>query len=85
MPGDNGVEAHIAVIQAFTAMKLPENKDDLPAWTAELSYVNGELFAGKIDCPGLRPHRVPLFSGCLPPQLARDQPGYLRLNDPVRR
>lgn len=50
--GDDGVEAHVTVIQAFTAMRLPEKKrDDLPAWTAELPYVNGGLFEGKIDCP----------------------------------
>ena len=50
--GDGGVEAHVAVIQAFTAMKLPENKrDGLAAWTNELRYVNGGLFAGEIDCP----------------------------------
>jgi hypothetical protein len=50
--GDDGVEAHVAVIQAFTAMRLPENRrDDLPAWTAELRCVNGGLFEGGIDCP----------------------------------
>lgn len=50
--GDNGVEAHIAIVQAFKAMSLPEGKrGDLPAWTSELRYVNGGLFTGRIDCP----------------------------------
>ena len=40
------------MIAAFHAMNLPKDKrTTLPAWTAELEYVNGGLFAGDIDAP----------------------------------
>ncbi|AOX18685.1 class I SAM-dependent DNA methyltransferase [Kozakia baliensis] len=50
--GDKGEEADRAIIAAFRAMNLPRHKrTDLPAWTSELEYVNGGLFAGTIDAP----------------------------------
>ncbi|MBY6006662.1 N-6 DNA methylase [Salipiger bermudensis] len=50
--GDKGEEARETVISAFQAMNLPKDKRNaLPAWTAELEYVNGGLFAGTIDAP----------------------------------
>ena len=50
--GDKGEEARETIIAAFNAMNLPKDKrGDLPAWTAELEYVNGGLFAGSIDAP----------------------------------
>lgn len=50
--GDKGEEAHKAIMAAFRAMNLPKNeRTGLPAWTAELDYVNGGLFAGAIDAP----------------------------------
>ncbi|QHM92176.1 class I SAM-dependent DNA methyltransferase [Acetobacter pasteurianus] len=50
--GDKGEEAHKVIIAAFQAMNLPKHKRaGLPAWTGELEYVNGGLFAGTIDAP----------------------------------
>ncbi len=50
--GDKGEEAHGVLISAFQAMNLPKNKRaDLPAWSHDLEYVNGGLFAGTIDAP----------------------------------
>ena len=50
--GNNGEEARETIIAAFHAMNLPKDKrSDLPAWAAELEYVNGGLFAGEIDAP----------------------------------
>ena len=50
--GDKGEEAHKAIMAAFRAMNLPKNeRTGLPAWTSELDYVNGGLFAGTIDAP----------------------------------
>lgn len=49
---DKGEEAHKVLIAAFQAMNLPRHKrTGLPAWTGELDYVNGGLFAGTIDAP----------------------------------
>ncbi|WP_443477957.1 class I SAM-dependent DNA methyltransferase [Novosphingobium aerophilum] len=50
--GDKGEEARETIIAAFQAMNLPKtNREELPAWTSELEYVNGGLFAGTIDAP----------------------------------
>jgi hypothetical protein len=50
--GDKGEEARETIIAAFNAMNLPKDRrGDLPAWTGELEYVNGGLFAGTIDAP----------------------------------
>jgi len=50
--GDKGEEAHGVLISAFHAMNLPKGKRaDLPAWSHDLEYVNGGLFAGTIDAP----------------------------------
>lgn len=50
--GDKGEEARETIVAAFNAMNLPKDKrGSLPAWTAELEYVNGGLFAGTIDAP----------------------------------
>lgn len=50
--GDKGEEAHGVLISAFQAMNLPKNKRaELPAWSQDLEYVNGGLFAGTIDAP----------------------------------
>ncbi|MFT9289980.1 class I SAM-dependent DNA methyltransferase [Gluconobacter oxydans] len=50
--GDRGAEAHRVIITAFQAMNLPTHeRTGLPAWTGELDYVNGGLFAGAIDAP----------------------------------
>ncbi|MBT9385646.1 N-6 DNA methylase [Pseudooceanicola sp. CBS1P-1] len=50
--GDKGEEARETIIAAFQAMNLPKAKrEGLPAWTGELEYVNGGLFAGTIDAP----------------------------------
>lgn len=50
--GEKGQEARETIVAAFTAMNLPKNRRaTLPAWTHELEYVNGGLFAGTIDAP----------------------------------
>ncbi len=50
--GDKGEEAHSVLISAFQAMNLPKGKRaNLPAWSHDLEYVNGGLFAGTIDAP----------------------------------
>lgn len=50
--GNRGEEAREVIIAAFRAMNLPKDqRGDLPAWTRELEYVNGGLFAGSIDAP----------------------------------
>lgn len=50
--GDKGEEARETIIAAFQAMNLPKAKrEGLPAWTGELEYVKGGLFAGTIDAP----------------------------------
>jgi hypothetical protein len=50
--GDKGEEAHSVLISAFQAMNQPKNnRTDLPAWSHDLEYVNGGLFAGTIDAP----------------------------------
>tara|TARA_R100000789_G_scaffold99578_1_gene106522 strand:- start:21 stop:1919 length:1899 start_codon:yes stop_codon:yes gene_type:complete len=54
--GDKGEEARETIIAAFHAMNREKDKrEDLPAWTAELEYVNGGLFAGTIDAPRFDP------------------------------
>ncbi len=50
--GDRGEDMREVLIEAFTAMNTPRHKrDGLRAWTRELEYVNGGLFAGTIDAP----------------------------------
>lgn len=50
--GNKGEEAREVIIAAFTAMNRPKGqRGDLPAWTSDLEYVNGGLFAGAIDAP----------------------------------
>jgi len=50
--GDKGEGMREALISAFTAMNTPKpGRDALPAWTRELEYVNGGLFAGGVDAP----------------------------------
>lgn len=50
--GDRGEHARDTLIQAFTAMNLPEGeRPGLPVWVRPLKYVNGGLFAGDIDAP----------------------------------
>lgn len=50
--GDKGEEAREVLISAFQAMNVPQaQRCNLPAWTRELEYVNGGLFAGEIDAP----------------------------------
>mgnify|MGYP001353829961 CR=1 FL=1 len=50
--GDKGEEAREVLIAAFRAMNVPQaQRGNLPAWTRELEYVNGGLFAGEIDAP----------------------------------
>ncbi len=50
--GDKGEEARETIIAAFHAMNREKDKrEGLPAWTGELEYVNGGLFAGTIDAP----------------------------------
>jgi hypothetical protein len=54
--GEKGVEAHLVIRDAFAAMNLPKSdRSHLPAWTHELEYVNGGLFAGNPDCPVFDP------------------------------
>ncbi|WP_411974626.1 class I SAM-dependent DNA methyltransferase [Sulfitobacter faviae] len=54
--GEKGVEAYLVIRDAFAAMNLPKSdRSHLPAWTHELEYVNGGLFAGKPDCPVFDP------------------------------
>lgn len=56
--GNKGEEAHLVIKQAFEAMDLKENspqRKQLPAWTHELKYVNGGLFAGDIEVPHFSP------------------------------
>jgi hypothetical protein len=54
--GEKGVEAHLVIRAAFAAMNLPrDSRGHLPAWTQELEYVNGGLFAGQPDCPAFDP------------------------------
>ncbi len=54
--GEKGIEAHLVIRDAFAAMNLPKSdRSHLPAWTHELEYVNGGLFAGKPDCPAFDP------------------------------
>ena len=50
--GDRGEHARDTLIQAFTAMNMPEGeRPGLPVWARVLKYVNGGLFAGDIDAP----------------------------------
>ncbi|NNU82202.1 class I SAM-dependent DNA methyltransferase [Halovulum dunhuangense] len=54
--GNKGEEAREAILAAFRAMNLPKDRRaGLPAWTAELEYVNGGLFASGIDAPVFDP------------------------------
>ncbi|MGI1662376.1 class I SAM-dependent DNA methyltransferase [Palleronia sp. KMU-117] len=54
--GNKGEEAREATLAAFRAMNMPKGQRvGLPAWTAELEYVNGGLFAGEIDVPAFDP------------------------------
>jgi hypothetical protein len=54
--GENGQEAHGAIIHAFRAMGQPlSGRADMPMWTHELEYVKGGLFVGDIDCPQFNP------------------------------
>lgn len=50
--GDRGEGMREVLINAFTAMNTPKpDRGGLPAWTREFEYVNGGLFAGRIDAP----------------------------------
>ncbi len=50
--GDRGEGMREVLINAFTAMNTPKSeRAALPAWTREFEYVNGGLFAGRIDAP----------------------------------
>lgn len=50
--GDRGEGMREVLINAFTAMNAPKpDRGGLPAWTREFEYVNGGLFAGRIDAP----------------------------------
>lgn len=50
--GDRGEGMREVLISAFTAMNTPQgSRTALPAWTRELEYVNGGLFAGPGDAP----------------------------------
>lgn len=50
--GNKGEYAQSTIISAFSAMNLPKDqRQTLPSWTAEFEYVNGGLFAGRIDAP----------------------------------
>lgn len=50
--GDRGEGMREVLMNAFTAMNTPKpDRGGLPAWTRELEYVNGGLFAGTIDAP----------------------------------
>lgn len=50
--GNKGESAQETIISAFSAMNLPKDqRQTLPSWTAEFEYVNGGLFAGRIDAP----------------------------------
>lgn len=50
--GNKGEYAQETTISAFSAMNLPKDqRQALPSWTSEFEYVNGGLFAGKIDAP----------------------------------
>ncbi len=50
--GDKGEGMREALVLAFTAMNIPRDcRDSLPAWTHELEYVNGSLFAGNVEAP----------------------------------
>jgi hypothetical protein len=50
--GGRGEEARPVLVSAFEAMNLPQAKrTHMPAWSHELEYVNGGLFAGTIDAP----------------------------------
>lgn len=50
--GNKGEETRETIIAAFQAMNQPKaRREGLPAWTGELEYVNGGLFAGTIDAP----------------------------------
>ncbi|SDF87224.1 type IIL restriction-modification enzyme MmeI [Sulfitobacter delicatus] len=54
--GEKGIEAHLMLRDAFAAMNLPKGaRGHLPAWTQELEYVNGGLFADRPDCPTFTP------------------------------
>ena len=47
--GNKGEEAKETLISAFKAMNLPKDERvGLPAWTRDLDYVNGGLFAEKV-------------------------------------
>ncbi len=50
--GDKGEGMREVLINAFTAMNTPQDhREGLPAWTRELEYVNGGLFAGEFNTP----------------------------------
>lgn len=50
--GDRGEGMREVLINAFTAMNTPKpDRGGLPASTREFEYVNGGLFAGRIDAP----------------------------------
>ncbi|MGX0905182.1 hypothetical protein ACSSV8_003776 [Roseovarius sp. MBR-79] len=50
--GDRGEGMREVLVNAFTAMNTPQSdRGALPAWTREFEYVNGGLFAGRIDAP----------------------------------
>ncbi|MEA1830935.1 DNA methyltransferase [Methylobacterium durans] len=60
--GNKGEEARGAIISAFKAMNLPKDKrTHLPAWTRDLEYVNGGLFAEHIVGKPLTPIDAPNF------------------------
>ncbi|MFZ3583133.1 class I SAM-dependent DNA methyltransferase [Loktanella sp. DJP18] len=50
--GGRGEEAKTVLVSAFQAMNVPKDeRSHLPAWSHDLAYVNGGLFAGEIDAP----------------------------------
>jgi SAM-dependent methyltransferase len=50
--GDRGEGMREVLINTFSAMNMPQSdRGALPAWTREFEYVNGGLFAGRIDAP----------------------------------
>ncbi|MBX3597396.1 MAG: class I SAM-dependent DNA methyltransferase [Rhizobiaceae bacterium] len=54
--GNKGEHARHVLVQAFSAMNLPEGlRPNLPAWTEKFKYVNGGLFADAIEAPDFDP------------------------------
>ncbi len=50
--GDHGEEARTTIRIVFEALNKPKgDRPDLPGWSQDFEYVNGGLFAGKLDVP----------------------------------